>query len=183
MNTAQAKTSVGMAITMMVSLASGVSAASTEVMHHAYADPGAKVRPASEQGSKSSIGLRDQIRRAIRSARNVARLAEYECSRLSELPDGAEADADAYSGLVASLRAQEQQVKAMIERVGQIEAEELGIAELRRQTAKARSATVAAERLARQTVLTPEVAEGRSSGEALRALADRFEIEASRRFS
>ncbi|QFT84982.1 hypothetical protein FIU88_08335 [Halomonas sp. THAF12] len=181
MNTVNLKSSIGFAISMFGALSSGVGMASVEATHYAVH----QVPTAHKQESRRSerAHIMGEIVRANRRARHLAQIFQNECVRLSQMPDDAVVDPEAYQGLVDALRDQEVMLKRIIEIVGRDEAEDMGIMELRRYTARARSAASNATLLAKQTVNKPRVVEGVASGEGMKALADRFDDELSDRFS
>ena len=181
MNTVNLKSSIGFAISMFGALSSGVGMASIEATHYAVHQVPTTQKQESRRSERAHI--MSEIVRANRRARHLAQIFQNDCVRLSQMPDDAVVDPEAYQGLVDALRDQEGMLKRIVEMIGQEEAQEMGILELRRHTARARSAASSATLLAKQTVSKPRVIEGSASGEAMRALADRFDAELTDRFS
>lgn len=180
-NTVNLKSSIGFAISMFGALSSGVGVASTEVVHYSVHQVPSAQKQESRRAERAYI--LSEIVRANRRARHLAQIFQNECVRLSQMPDDAVVDPEAYQGLVDALRAQETMLRRTIAIVGRDESTEMGIMDLQRNTAKARSAASSATLLAKQTTNKPQVVEGAASGEAMKALADRFETELTKRFS
>lgn len=181
MNTVNLKSSIGFAISMFGALSSGVGVASTEVVHYSVHQVPSAQKQENRRAERAHI--LSEIVRANRRARHLAQIFQNECVRLSQMSDDAVVDPEAYQGLVDALRAQETMLRRTIAIVGRDEATEMGIMDLHRNTAKARSAASSATLLAKQTTNKPQVVEGAASGEAMKALADRFETELTKRFS
>ncbi|MBZ9558737.1 MULTISPECIES: hypothetical protein [unclassified Modicisalibacter] len=181
MDTTNLKSSIGFAISLLSLLSTGVGAASTEVMHYSMS----QVVPVKQVESRRTECQRilEEVSRANRRARHLAQIFQNECTRLSHLPDGVPVDHEAYEGLAEALRNQESALKRILAGMEHHEAEEFGFMDLRRNTAKARSAAASAAILAKQTTNKPEVVGGRASGKAMKALADSFDAEMAKRFS
>ncbi|WP_017430792.1 hypothetical protein [Vreelandella jeotgali] len=165
------KTGIGVAIGFLAAFSGGVSTASAAIesgMSHA---PLVKKSAARNEDAE----LRRSIKRMNSMAHRLSRLLRFDIIRLTEMPAGTEPGLDAAQGLEASLRSVEANVRDVLEIVDRPEAEELGLLELRRNLALARSNAVTIRRLAKQKTAAPETHTGQTPGEAFAAIADSME--------
>lgn len=169
------------AASMSGALSAGVGVVSTEMVHYSVHQVSSAQKQESRRTERGHI--REEIMRANRRARHLTRIFQNEDVSLSRMSDGTVVDPEVYQGMVDALRGQEFTLKSIIDMIGREAAEGMGIMELRKHTAEARSAASGATLLAKQTTNRPQVIEGASSGEAMKALADRFENELTNRFS
>jgi|TARA_A100001518_G_C1206127_1_gene48939 C4-dicarboxylate-specific signal transduction histidine kinase len=164
------KTGVSIAIGFLAGLASGVGSASVVVEALAHSAPAPHVQPQHLRKSEP----RQALRRAATKAKRLAQLLEVDIERLDSMPAGVDANAASYSALADALRYVERDVRQMLSELGKDTASDIGLLELRHNLAAARSKAVIAQRLAFQKTATPATHEGKTSGEALAAVADRM---------
>jgi|TARA_R110001583_G_scaffold192029_1_gene358072 hypothetical protein len=166
------KTSIGFAIGMLTSLASGVGSASTTVVDLNTSRTTVVQQCYSAAKTRRYTAFYESVRRSAHRAHRLAQLYEADAYRLSQLESGVIIDSEPYTGMVHSLREVENQIKEILQDVDPAFAKEAGLLELRRNLALARSNAVTAERMAWQTSAVPEISEGKTSGEALAAAAE-----------
>ena len=166
------KTSIGFAISMLTSLASGVGSASTTATDLNTSRTAVVHQCSSAAKTRRISEFCVSVRRSAHKAHRLAQLFEADAYRLSQLEGDVIVDSEPYTGMGDSLRDVEDQIKEILQNVDDDFAKEAGLKELRRNLALARSNAVTAERMAWQTSASPEISEGATPGEAFAVAAE-----------
>lgn len=178
MQNTQSRSSIALAVMMSGQLFAGVATAAMAVDHVSHSPVPA---PGNAVKRDELHELKLAISQADRDASRSARVFETACAEIAEAGPGAIAYHEPFAGVVHNLRKCEQAIKDAIDEADPELVEELGLASLRRNVAKARSNAVLAQHLAWQTTAHPDTVEGESSGRSLEALADHMSSELNRR--